>query len=120
MATETQLPPIVQGDDWDYKITISKEGTGLDITGDKFFFTLKLDKDVADVSAELQHDETVAGGTDADNGIHYISVPRTKTVTLEPATHNYDIQWWDSSADKLKTIALGEVTVQQQVTIRES
>jgi hypothetical protein len=120
MATETTLPPIVQGDDWAYKITISKEGAGVAIAGDTFFFTLKTDKDALDEDAELQSDGVVPVGADADAGIYYLEVPRSLTAGIEAITYNFDIQWLGGTSDKLRTISIGTVEVQRQITIREA
>ena len=120
MATEIELPPIVQGDDWAYRIRISDEDGGYDITNDKFFFTLKTDKDDTDDNAQLKHDEVVGASQDATDGIHYLTVPRALTKLLDPISHYFDIQWLNADVDKLKTIAIGTVEVQQQITIREA
>jgi len=112
--TSQNLDPLVRGDDWTIKLTLTSGGSPIDITGYTFYFTLKSDIDVADVSAELQVTAT-SGSPDAANGIVYIVVDNTDTYSLDPRTYNYDVQQTDDVGN-VTTILIGKVKVEKDVT----
>jgi hypothetical protein len=49
--TQRDLDPLVRGDDWTLKLTLTSSGAPLDITGYTFWFTLKSGVDDADPGA---------------------------------------------------------------------
>lgn len=113
--TAKDLNPLVRGDDWKIKLNITEDGAIVNITGYEYWFTLKTDIDSVD-PGQLQV-STTATGTDATNGIVYISVPNTSTYNLTAGTYNYDVQQADTSSPQIiKTILLGKVKVVKDVT----
>lgn len=89
-----------QGDDVEILLSFDK-----DITGYKFWFTLKNKLTDLDEDAALQT-TTIAGDNSKDdplNGIVYIPVSKDLTALLENKHYYYDIQSL-SPEDELKTI----------------
>lgn len=89
------LPDMRQGDDYNIKLVI-KDSTGAvkDITGYKFWLTLKASLSDADSAAALQF-STIAGDNvndDLPNGICYMAVPASMTKEVVPGEYRYDIQ----------------------------
>ena len=86
-----------QGDTWKIKIDYSDDGAispAPDITGYKFWLTLKSDYADLDADAILQF-ETTAGnysGDDPTNGIAYIVIPPATTSAVGSGYYYYDIQ----------------------------
>ena len=112
--TARDLNPLVRGDDWSIKLTITENSAVVNITGYTYKFTLKSDIDSAD-PGQLQI-TTVATSPDSNTGIVYINAPHTST-NITPQTYNYDIQQVDTSSPTVvKTILLGKVKVVRDVT----
>lgn len=91
-----------QGDTVTIKIDY---GTGVNISGFKFWLTLKTNFTDEDVSAALQH-STTAGDTASDdvaNGIAYLIIPASLTKNVTPNKYYYDLQALAPSGD-IKTI----------------
>ena len=78
--TAKDLTPLVRGDDWSIKLTITENGSVVNITGYTYWLTLKSDIDSVD-PGQLQI-STVASGANATNGIVYINVPHASTTSL--------------------------------------
>lgn len=112
--TQLDLEPLVRGDDWTIKLTLTSGGAPIDLTGNTYYFTLKSDIDYSDLQAELQVTAT-SGSPDAANGILYIVVDKTDTDQLTARTYNYDVQQKDSIGN-IKTILIGKVKVVKDVT----
>lgn len=85
------LPPIRQGDDYKSKIAFP---VGTDITGVRFFLTLKNDFEDPDELAVLQYTHTAGVGADDDaiNGNCVFAVPAAVTATLPAGAYFYDLQ----------------------------
>lgn len=68
--------------------------TGTNITGYKFWFTLKSDRSLSDNDAELQITSTTGDttGDDAVNGIKYLVVPSDIMKSLPAGEYYYDVQ----------------------------
>lgn len=111
---QKNLPSLVRGDDWVIKLTLTSEGSAIDITGHKFWLTLKSSIDDADPGA-LQVSVTGAGA-DALNGVVYVVAPRADTQNVAPTTYYYDIQHLDISSDTMQTILIGRANVVKDVT----
>lgn len=112
--TAKDLSPLVRGDDWKIKLTITENGSAVNITGYTYWFTLKTNIDDADPGA-LQV-SIVASGADAANGIVYITAPNSIT-NIVAQTYNYDVQQVDtSSPQNIRTVLLGKVKVVKDVT----
>lgn len=112
--TAKDLSPLVRGDDWSIKLTITENNSPVNITGYTYWFTLKSNIDSSD-PGELQV-SIVASGANATNGIVYITVPHAST-NITAQTYNYDVQQEDTSSPKtIKTILIGKVKVVKDVT----
>lgn len=85
------LLPIRQGDD--YKIDFRLKNNA-DITGIRFFLTLKKSFEDADDEAVLQHLHIAGEGVedDAKNGYCRIVVPAEKTADIQAGKFFYDFQ----------------------------
>jgi hypothetical protein len=95
------LPNMRVGDEYTLKIVIKKEdGTAQDITGYKFWITLKGGADlataaaVADIDAGLQHETTAGDQTDDDliGGVAYLVIPSTVMQNVVAGDYFYDVQ----------------------------
>jgi len=115
--TSRDLAPLVRGDDWTIKLTVSDSGTPLNITGYTYWFTLKDNIDDADPGAlQVSVTPNVLGSpTEASQGIVYIVADKTNTDTVTPGTYNYDVQQIDPSG-KVQTLLIGKVKVVKDVT----
>lgn len=111
--TAKDLNPLVRGDDWTIKLTVTQDGSVVDITGYTYYFTLKSDIDAAD-PGDLQVTAT-SSGADAAAGIVYINVTDTQTNNLDPRNYNYDVQQIDDTGS-VQTLLLGKVKVVKDVT----
>jgi len=112
--TAKDLNPLVRGDDWSIKLTVTENNSIVNITNYTYWFTLKSDIDSSD-PGQLQV-STVASGVNATNGIVYINVPHAST-NITAQTYNYDVQQADTSSPPIiKTILLGKVKVVKDVT----
>ena len=113
--TARDLNPLVRGDDWTIKLTITSGGSAVDITGYSYYFTLKNNIDDLDAAAALQVTAT-PGSPDAASGILYIRADSTDTDTLEAnKTYYYDVQQTDG-AGNIQTLLIGKVKVVKDVT----
>lgn len=113
--TARDLNPLVRGDDWTVKLTLTSGGAAVDITGYSYYFTLKNNIDDSDAAAALQVTAT-PGSPDASSGIVYIRADSTVTDLLEAnKTYYYDVQQTDI-AGNIQTILIGKVKVVKDVT----
>ena len=115
--TQRDLSPLVRGDDWTIKLTLTSDGSALNITGNTYWLTLKENIDDADPGA-LQVTATPdvsTSPTEASQGIIYIKASRTDTNTLTAKTYNYDVQQVDSSGN-VQTLLIGKVKVVKDIT----
>jgi hypothetical protein len=85
------LPTIRQGDD--YKVRVNFPA-GTDITGARFFLTLKNSFDDDDGAAVLQWVHLVGSGEndDAQNGFCLIAIPASVTAQIPAGAYLYDFQ----------------------------
>jgi|DEB0MinimDraft_6_1074348.scaffolds.fasta_scaffold01024_5 hypothetical protein len=111
------LSPLVRGDDWTIKLTLSDSGSPLNITGYTYWFTLKDNIDDADPGALQVSITPSASGSpsEASQGIVYITAAKALTDTVTPATYNYDVQQVDGTG-KVQTLLIGKVKVVKDVT----
>lgn len=113
--TAKDLSPLVRGDDWTIKLTITSGNSAVDITGYSYYFTLKDNIDDLDAAAALQVTAT-ATAPDSSSGIIYIVATNAETDGLEAnKTYNYDIQQTDL-AGNISTLLIGKVKVVKDVT----
>lgn len=111
--TARDLEPLVRGDDWSIKLTITSGGSPVDITGYTYYMTLKADIDSAD-PGDIQTTASSVGA-DATAGILYIDFSKDDTSTLAAKTYKYDIQQRDDTGN-IQTLFIGNVKVVKDVT----
>lgn len=99
-------------------ITVNVSGTAgtVDITGYKFFFTVKEVDTDTDANAKISKD--VSSHSNPSIGQTVISMG-TADTNIEPKIYVYDIQMKDT-ASKITTLLKGEFEVKQDVTVREA
>lgn len=112
---ERDLNELVRGDTWTMKITLTDEGTPIDVTGNKFWVTLKLDPEATDEEADATT-EVTASGADAQNGIVHLVLDAAATVDLTLGRYYYDIQRQVDNA--VQTLLYGRVKVVRDITRR--
>lgn len=110
---EQEMSDFVRGDTWTNKIVLTKEGSPIDITGDQFWVTLKLNPVATDAEADAQR-EVTASGADATNGIVYVTLDAVDTVELTPGRYHYDIQ--RKAGNAVQTLLYGRVRVVRDIT----
>ena len=89
------LPDMRAGDDYNIKLVINDStGTAKNITGYKFWLTLKAAISDADTAAALQFSTTAGDNVNDDlpNGICYMAVPAAMTKLIVSGEYRYDIQ----------------------------
>jgi hypothetical protein len=105
------LNDFVRGDTWTQKVTIMNEGTPVDITGDEFWLTMKLNPESDYPDAQRQ---VTAGGADALAGIVYLTIDAVDTTQLTPSRYYFDIQ--RKTSNKIQTLLYGRVRVIRDIT----
>jgi hypothetical protein len=109
------LEPQVRGDTWVLVFLMQDaNGAALDITGNQYWFTLKVNKTDTDPAAAIQIGPV--SPTDAVNGEVTITVPSGSTATLDPATYYYDVQEV-TQTNEVKTLALGKIRIRTDITL---
>ena len=96
MAASKHLPDLRQGDDYSIEI---KYPAGTNITGYKFYFTMKNAFEDLDTAAVLQH-SSVAGTSLLDiplTGVCFLTVPAATTALAPAGAYYYDLQAIDAS-----------------------
>lgn len=114
---------IFRGDTVNIDLTITdSDGSALNITGYKFFFTAKSNDDDNDDDALIKKDVTTHLKPDGSDGTltgqSRITLSKTQTA-VAIGNHYYDIQMKDSS-DDITTLTKDRFNVKQDVTTRES
>lgn len=112
--TARDLSPLVRGDDWNIKLTLTSSAGALNVQGNTYWFTLKDNADEAD-PGDLQVSILAPVDVDSSNGIVYIAASKTLTGTLTPKTYNYDVQQVDGSGN-VQTLLIGKVKVVKDIT----
>lgn len=119
-----KLKPFIIGNSKNIKVTVTDKvtKTPIDVTGDKFYFTVKENVGQEDVDAVVQESVTVPAGADATNGIAIIPVPASATSSVEPDTYLADVVWLklSSAPGERETVFQSEVNFVQAVTRAQS
>jgi hypothetical protein len=107
------------GNSRNIQVTITNRITkaGIDITGDKIYFTVKDHSDEQDSDAAIQA-SVVASGDDATNGIAIIPVTSEMTAAVLAGTYYYDVVWLrlTSAPGQRLPVLDGTVSFSQAVT----
>lgn len=118
------LKPLRSGNSRNMRITVRDKATkaAIDITGDKFYFTVKEHIGQPDTEAVVQSSVVAPAGADATNGIVILPVTAADTMNVESNTYNYDIVWLKlvSAPGERDTVQEGEVSFSKAVTDAQS
>ena len=114
MVSQVDLNPLVRGDTWTNKFAFTDaNGAVIDISNFVYWMTLKSNPEKDDAEAEAQTSVT-ATGTDAQNGIVYVTFSAAETATLQPGKYYYDLQQVNNG--EVTTLLLGKVKVLRDIT----
>lgn len=123
MATAKKLKPFKVGNSRVIKVTIKDKSTKLpiDISGDKFYFTVKDSADLADASAVVQANVLAPADANSIAGTAFIPVTTDDTKDVTPGDYHYDIVWLKLASDAgppagRDTIEQGTVNFEMSVT----
>ncbi len=107
---------IFKGDLFKYTLTVKESGSAVDITGYKFYMTVKSDKDDIDTAAAIKKE---FDPSDPDNGVVIIQLDSSETddltVTTSTTKYVYDIRMKDASGEDTVLLS-GELKVLQPIT----
>ena len=112
---------MVRGDTLPIHLTLSVDGSPVDVGGDTIYFTLKSLQTDADGAAALQYSYTLPSNASTAVGIADVLVPESATAAVTPGTYFFDIQWVRAvSPAEVYTVALGKIVVRYDITITTS
>ena len=112
--TAKDLDPLVRGDDWSLKLTITSSGNAVDINGYTYYWTLKENVDDSDSAAAVQVTISPTGAS-ASAGEVTLTASAATTTQITPQTYNYDVQQVNDSG-VVQTLLLGKVKVVKDIT----
>lgn len=104
---------LVAGDSKNIKLEIIHNGTPLDISGSTVFFSLKSDKELIDLNANLK--KVVTTHSDPFLGKTVIELTHDDTKNLTAGSYYYDIRLKDASGNVL-TIQRGKIDIIKPIT----
>lgn len=113
MACKGSLEDFTVGQTRNIEVIVKDKRTNLpvDISGDKFYFTVKDTPDQPDAAAVIQTSVIAPADANSTNGIAIIPVSSADTAAVEPGNYYYDISW-------VRTVsAPGDVLPVEQGTI---
>ncbi|RLA60688.1 MAG: hypothetical protein DRQ89_12450 [Epsilonproteobacteria bacterium] len=121
MANEdVTLKPIKIGNSRNIKATLRDKVTkaAIDISGDKFYFTVKDSADQEDSDAVVQVSTVAPADATSQAGIVIIPVSAADTASVIPGTYDYDLVWLKlaSAPGERDTLQHGTVYFEQAVT----
>lgn len=93
-----KITGVIRGDTHTINLTITNNGTPLNITGYTVFFTVNAEKEPSTDSAAVIS-KTVTSHSDPTNGETIISLSAADTTNVAPGTYWYDIQLKDGSGN---------------------
>lgn len=113
-----QLFSMYRGDDYTVKLTFTDDQTApIDITGWVLKSTLKISPEMSDdADLVVKVDVPALIGTDATNGIAYLTYPHEQTRNMVPGQYFLDVQKEHMGA--VATVLKGTLTVDSDVTWR--
>ena len=106
-----------RGDDYALNLTITDDAdTPIDVTGWRFWATLKLSSEMPDEEAPVKVDLSAQDGTGATQGLVNILLPHDQTANLMPTRYMFDVQ--AEHEGMITTVVSGTVQVKGDVTWR--
>jgi len=117
---DVTLKPIKIGNSRNIKATLRDKVTkaAIDISGDKFYFTVKDSADQEDSDAVVQVSTVAPADATSQAGIVIIPVSAADTASVIPGTYDYDLVWLKlaSAPGERDTLQHGTVYFEQAVT----
>jgi hypothetical protein len=104
---------VFRGDDAVIPITITNDGSVVNITGYTFWLTVKTNEDDTDAEALIQ--KKVESHTNPTQGITTITIPNSE-MNLTPGLYHYDIQM-KTSGGIIVTLVKDIFKVKRDITI---
>jgi hypothetical protein len=113
-----QLFEMYRGDDYTIKLTFTDEfDVPIDVTGWVLKASLKISPEMEDDADHVVTVDLAAlTGTDATNGIAYITFPHEQTKDMVSCTYYIDVQ--KEYLGAVVTVLMGTITVKSDVTKR--
>lgn len=106
------------------KVTIRDSVTKapIDISGDKFYFTVKNSPNLDDTDAVVQVSTVTPNDATSQAGIAIIPVTASDTASVDPGSYVYDIMWLKltSSPGEREPVLAGDISFEQAVTHAQS
>lgn len=120
MAEQRDLTPLMRGDDRTINISVkNKLEEPIDITGWKFYFTMKNSLSDLDDDAVLKKDVGPSGHISDEGGLSQIVVTNAESTLFTPKTYYYDIQA-KKNTGQILTIMYGNWEIREDATRRTS
>lgn len=117
---EKNLKTLRRGKSRSYGITITEDdGTPIDVTGDKFYLTIKKHPTHPDTEALLQASYLAPNDAGSQAGEARIQITTTQSLNLPVGTFEYDISWLrlTSSPGDVVTVQTGKIAIAQGITL---
>ena len=123
MAIAKKLKPFKVGNSRIIKVTVKDKDTksAIDISGDKFYFTVKDSAALEDTDAVVQANIVAPADANSVAGIVFIPITTDDTKNVAPGDYEYDIVWLKLTTDPgppvgRDTIEQGTVNFAMSVT----
>lgn len=116
---EKNLNTLRRGKSRSYGITIADEDGPIDITGDKFYLTIKKSSRHTDAAALLQNSYLAPNDSGSEAGQARVQISAEDSLSLPVGTFVYDITWvrLTSSPGDSVTVQTGKISIEQGVTL---
>ena len=101
------------GDDFTYTVSLTSNGSPVDLTGYTFYFTVKKNLDDTDLEAVFK--KTITSISNPTTGVVTITIDRADTLNQTPGEYFYDIKYKDAS-NNVRTVLEGKFTLTKSVT----
>ena len=113
VTTTGNIPSLYPGEYWKFTVTITKNDSAPDISGDVVTCTMKDAESDADASALLQFDADVA--TSGASGIAIFTRTPAQTAGLTAGKKKVDV-WWYPTDDEDRAIIVEVVHVKTRIS----
>lgn len=102
-----------RGNDRNLNVTVTKDGSAVNITGWSIRFTVK--KNATDTDAQAIINKLITSHTDATNGVTQIPINASDTETRDVGNYYFDVMVKDAS-DKVHSSNTGTFAIVQEIT----
>lgn len=117
---EKNLNTLRRGKSRSYGITIADEdGNPINVSGDKFYLTIKKSSRHTDAAALLQNSYLAPNDSGSEAGQARVQISAEDSLSLPVGTFVYDITWvrLTSSPGDSVTVQTGKISIEQGVTL---